>query len=504
MTPTLALSRRQFTVAGLAASAGLFGQPVRAAGQTLTVGIQSDPVTLDPAMMASYFEIVVQFNLHEPLVNLRPDLTIEAGLASFVVRDALHYDFALRPGLTFHDGTPIDAEAAKFNLDRLLDPETASPRRSELAPVAGVAVTGPLTFTITLTSPYAPLLQVLALRAGMLVSPTALRALGPEFGFRAVGAGPFRLAGWTKNSELVLERFDGYWRGPAALERLVFRPIADETVRLANLRAGTVQLIDGVPPQDVGVVGADPALRLRHRPGLGFSAFSFNTRKAPFADQRVRQAFAQAIDLDVILRVAYFGQGVVAAGAVSPSVPWAHDPGLMPWATDLASSARLLAEAGVSLPLPITITVTNAPIQVRIAQIIQAQAQAAGFTVTLNQVDPTSLITELRKGAFDLCFSPWSGRADPDGNMFGWFTKDGPQNFSGYDNPVVAAILQDARAETDQPTRGKLYLEAQRQIAHDEPLLFLVFPEIIQASVAELTWEQFADGAFRLHAAHFD
>ncbi len=501
MTPTL--SRRLFTVAGLAASASLFSQPVQAAEQTLIVGLQADPVTLDPALMASYFEVAVQFNLHEPLVHLRPDLTVEAGLASFVVRDALHYDFALRPDLTFHDGTPIDAVAVKFNLDRLLDPETASPRRAELAPVAGVAVTGPLTFSITLTSPYVPLLQVLALRAGMLVSPTALRAMGPEFGFRAVGAGPFRLVSWAKNSELVLERFSGYWRGPAVLDKVVFRPIADETVCLANLRAGTVQLIDAVPPQDVGAVQANPAMRLRHRPCLGFSAFSFNTRQAPFSDQRVRQAFAQAIDLDVILRVAYFGQGVVAAGAVSPSVSWAHDPGLVPWPTDPAASARLLAEAGVAVPVPVTITVTNAAIQLRIAQIIQAQAQAAGFAVTLNQVDTTSLITELRKGTFDMCFSPWSGRADPDGNMFGWFTKDGPQNFSGYDNPEVAAILQDARSETDQPKRAALYIEAQRRIALDEPLLFLVFPKIIQAAVAGLTWEQFADGGFRLHAASF-
>ena len=497
------ISRRGFTVSTLAASSGLFGRTAWAEGQTLTVGIQSDPVTLDPALMASYFEVAVQFNLHEPLVNLTADLTVEAGLASFVRRDAQTYDFALRPGLTFHDGSPIDAVAAKFNLDRLLDPATASPRRSELAPVDSVELTGPLTFTIHLQTPYAPLLQVLALRAGMLVSPTALAALGQDFAFQAVGAGPYRVVSWTKNSDLVLERFDGYWRGPSALQRIVFRPIPDEAVRLANLKAGTVQLIDGVPPQAVAALKDDPGITLKHQPGLGFSAFSFNTRKPPFNDLRLRQAFARAVDPDVVLKVAYFGQGRVADGAVPPSVAWAHRAALHAPSSDQATGAKPLADVGIALPVPVTLTVTNRPLHVRVAEVIQAQAQAAGFAVTIAQVDPTSLITVLRKGEFDLCFSPWSGRSDPDGNMFGHFTKEGPQNFSGYDSPEVTLMLQQARAAEDQATRADLYLRAQDRIATDLPLLFLAFPKILQASSTDLFWHQYSDGAFRLHFAQF-
>jgi peptide/nickel transport system substrate-binding protein len=495
------ISRRTFGLSTMAASVTLFGSQARAAGQTLTVGLQSDPVTLDPALMASYFEIAVQFNLHEPLVHLNADLTVSPGLASFVQRDAQTFDFTLRPGLTFHDSTDVDAEAVRFNLDRMLDPATASPRRSELAPVDRIEVTGPLTFTIHLKTPYAPLLQVLALRAGMLISPTALAALGPEFAFRAVGAGPFRVVSWTKNSDLVLERFDGYWRGPSALQKVVFRPIPDEAARLANLKAGTVQLIDGVPPQAVAALAEDQGITLRHRPSLGFAAFSFNTRQAPFNDLRLRQAFARAVDPETVLKVAYFGQGVVARSAISPSVPWAHAADLHARKSDPAAVSALLEEAGA--PVPVTLTVTNAPQQVRIAQVIQAQAQAAGFAVTIAQVDPTSLITVLRKGEFDLCFSPWSGRSDPDGNMFGWFTKDGPQNFSGYDSPEVTLMLQQARAAEDQTTRADLYLRAQDRIATDLPLLFLAFPEILQASTADLSWQQYADGAFRLHFAQF-
>jgi peptide/nickel transport system substrate-binding protein len=497
------ISRRAFSLTGLLATATVFARPVFAQETTLTVGIQSDPVTLDPALMASYFEIAVQFNLHEPLINLKADLTVEPGLADFVRRDALTYDFTLRPDLTFHDGTPIDAQAAKFNIDRMLDPATASPRRSELAPVDRVEVTGPLTFTVRLNTPYAPLLQVLALRAGMLVSPTALRTLGPDFAFKAVGAGPYKVVSWTKNSELVLDRFDGYWRGPAPIERIVFRPVQDDAVRLANLMAGTVQLIDAVPPQAVDTLAGDPTVALRQQPGLGFSAFSFNTRQAPFDKVELRRAFAKAVDPETVLRVAYFGQGTVAAGAIPPTVGWAFDVGLLPQSADPAGAATLLAEAGVALPVPVTITVTNAPLQVRAAEVIQAQAALAGFAVTIQQVDPTSLITVLRKGEFDLCFSPWSGRSDPDGNMFGWFTAKGPQNFSGYDNPEVTQMLQEARAEADQATRATLYRRVQMRISEDAPLLFLVFPETIQASLASLDWDQYPDAAFRLWYSRF-
>lgn len=478
------------------------GLPAWAQGaRTLTVGVVSDPVTLDPALMASFFELSVQFNLHEPLVNVSPELKIEPGLASVVNPDPLTYRFTLRPNLSFHDGTPIDAAAVKANFDRMLDPATGSPRRSELAPVDVVEVTGPLTFTLRLKAPYAPLLQVLANRAGMMVSPTAVKALGADFATKAVGAGPYKLVSWTKNAELVLERFAGHWRGAPSIDRIVFRPIVDETVRLANLRSGTVQLVDAVPPQAFGTLSREPALTVKQASGLGFNGFSFNTTRAPFNDARVRQAFTHAIDKQLVLRAVYFGIGKVAWGGIPPSVGWAHDPNLAPYKPSADASRKLLAEAGVTTPVPVTITVTNSPIQVRTAEVLQAQANAAGFRVTIKQIDPTSLITVLRQKDFELCMSPWSGRADPDGNLFNYFTKSGPNNFMGYQNDKVTSLLESARAEPDQAARARLYREAEVQIAADAPMLFLTFPATLQASVKALDWVQYPDGAFRFQFA---
>ncbi len=471
--------------------------------KTLTVGLVSDPVTLDPALMASFFEISVQYNLHEPLVHVTPDLKIEPGLASVETPDPLTYRFTLKPNLTFHDGTALDAAAVKANFDRMLDPATASPRRSELAPIDQVEVTGALTFTIKLKAAYAPLLQVLSNRAGMMVSPTALKALGPDFATKAVGAGPFKLVSWTKNAELVLERFAGYWRGPAAVERIVFRPIADETVRLTNLRSGTVQLIDGIPAQAVGQLGREATLVLKQASGLGFNAFSFNTTKAPFNDVRVRRAFTMAIDKQAIQRAVFFGTGSVAHGAIPPSMGWVHDAAFAPIMPSADAARKLLAEAGMTAPVPVTITVTNSPAQVRTAEVLQAQANQAGFKVEIKQIDATSLITVLRQKDFDLCMSPWSGRTDPDGNIFNYFTKTGPNNFMGYQSDKVTDLLEKARSAPDQSERAKLYREAESQIAADAPMLFLTFPATLQAAAKALNWLQYPDGAFRLQFARF-
>jgi peptide/nickel transport system substrate-binding protein len=205
----------------------------------------------------------------------------------------------------------------------------------------------------------------------------------------------------------VLERFDGYWRGAAeGFDRLVFRPIPDETVRLANLRSGTLQLVDAVPLQAVAGLARETGLRVPQMPSLGFNAWSLNTTRKPFDDARVRRAFVAAVDPEVVQRVVYFGTGRVAHGPLSPAVAWAFDKDFAPPGHDPAQAKALLAEAGVVTPLPLTITVTNSPQMVRIAQVAQAQANEAGFRVEVRQVDPSSLITVLCQRDFDVCMSP--------------------------------------------------------------------------------------------------
>ncbi len=496
--------RRRSLLAGAAAFPTFMAARAhaQAAPTTLAIGVISDPVTLDPAFSASFFENQVFYNLHETLLVASPDGTVSEGLASISQTNPQTYTLTLRPGLKFHDGTTLDAAAAKANIDRFIDPATGSIRKADFGPIADVVVTGPLVFEIRLSAPYAPLPVVLTTRAGMMVSPTAVQKLGADFATRAVGCGPWKFTSWTKNSELILERFDGYWRGKAqAFDRLVYRPLPDETVRLANLRSGTLQLIDSVPPQALAGLAQDTKIKVSQMPSLGFNAFAFNCTRAPFNDIRVRQAFTAAIDTDVIQRVVFFNTGRPAAGPLSPAVAWAFDPELPARGNKPAEAQALLQSAGITVPVAMKITVTNSPTQVRIAQVMQAQANAAGFKVEIQQIDPTSLITVLRARDFDLCMAPWSGRYDPDGNVFNYFAKDAPNNFAGYDNPALTAMLRDARIRPSQAERATIYRQAQRVIANDCPMLFLHFDATIQASVAALRWTQYPDAVLRLYDA---
>lgn len=470
-------------------------------GGTLNVGIVSDPVTLDPALMGSFFELSTQYLVHEPLLHMTPDLEIEPGLVeSWNVENDTRYSFRLREGLTFHDGTTLDAQAVKANYDRILDPATGSPRASELGPVESVEVAGPLEFTITLSKPYAPFLSVLTNRAGMMVSPTALEELGEDFSTQAVGAGPFRVVDWVKNSELVLERFDGYWReGQPYLDRVVLRPMPDETVRLTNLRSGSLQLINGVPPQNVQSLRSDNAIQVYEQAGLGFNDVALNTTREPFDDKRVRQALWYSIDPNVIQRVVYFGTGTPSYGPIPPAIPWAYDPDFVPYSRDIERARELLAEAGHEEGVEFEITVTNSPIQVRIAEIVQAQAAEAGFDVSVRQIDSTSLITVLRERDFDASWAPWSGRPDPDGNMYNYFTIGGPNDFAGWENEQVDSLLNEARVTLDQERRAELYQEAQKIIAEEAPLIFFHHDAILQAATSEVEgYRQWPDGAFHL------
>ena len=206
----------------------------------------------------------------------------------------------------------------------------------------------------------------------------------------------------------------------------------------------------------------------------------------------------------MIQQAVFFGTGQPAHGPISPPLTWAFDPDFKPYSYDPEAAQALLAEAGHTEPVPFEITVINSPITIRMAEIIQAQASAAGFAPTIKQIDGASLIVVLRAKDFDLSWSPWAGRSDPDGNMYNWFTIDGPNNFAGYENAEVDALLKEARVTTEQEARAALYREAEELIAEDAPMLFVHFDAALQATNGGLTFTQHPDGSFRLSDAAFE
>ncbi len=479
-SPSATLSRRGFVVgAATTATLGLLGRPrpVRAqaapkAGGTLTAGVAADAATLDPHMSGSSFDRQLFHALYNPLVNIDRDLKIVPDLAeSWEVPDPATYVFRLRKGVRFHDGTELTAEVAKWNFERMMGEK--SQRRSELTPVDHVEVVDPVTVRIKLKTPFAPFLSLLTDRAGMMVSRAAVEKHGADFATHPVGTGPFGLVEWVRKDHVTLKKFPGYFKpGLPYLDGLNFRVIPDDSVKLTNLRTGAVDIIDAIPPKDVGTVKRDPQIVFTESAGLGYSDVILNLKRAPFASAALRQALAVAIDRDAIQRVIFFNTGRPSQGPIAPG-HFAYEPAFAPFKADPARVKAKLAEGGEPNGFSFTMKVINTPLQIQIAQLLQAQAREAAIDVKIELLDFTTLLSQLRAKDFAAILIWWSGRIDPDGNMFPQFITGGAFNDGSYANPAVDKALTTGRTSLDPKVRAAAYREAQKLIAEEVAMVFL-------------------------------
>jgi peptide/nickel transport system substrate-binding protein len=234
----------------------------------------------------------------------------------------------LREGIVFHDGAPLDAEAVRFNFERNKS-APYSRRQSELKPVKAVTVVDPHTVRIELSEPYAPLLAQLADRVGMMVSPKAARELGDRVATHPVCAGPYKIAEWVAQDRIVFERFAGYWNADAvAIDKIIYLPIPDDTVRLANLRAGGLQIIERVTPSDLATLRGDPRVKLYEAPSIGYRVLSINTNKGAAANSplgksaALREAFELSLDRAIINQVAFDGLFIPGNQPEAPGTPF--------------------------------------------------------------------------------------------------------------------------------------------------------------------------------------
>src|SRR5262249_35029108 len=260
--------------------------------------------------------------------------------------------------------------------------------QSELKPVKAITVVDPMTVRLELSEPYAPLMAQLADRAGMMVSPKAARELGDKLTTRPVCAGPYRLTEWVKQDRIVFDRFERYWNASAVkIDRVIYLPIPDDTVRLTNLRAGSLQLSERVAPTDLAIVRGDSRLKLYDSPSVGYRVLSINTNngeaaRTPLgANPKLREAFELAIDRAVINQVAFDGAFIPSNQPEAPGTPFYAAAFPLP-ARDLARAKALVAESGLPR-VPVNLMIGADPLDARVAQIIQAMAGEAGFDVKI-------------------------------------------------------------------------------------------------------------------------
>lgn len=449
--------------------------PVR--GGTLRIGWIADAKTLDPHFSVQFSERYVLYMVFNTLVGLDKSFNIVPELARSwqVSPDGKQVTFHLQRGVKFHDGTDFTAEVVKWNIERILDPQTKSPQRSQLEPaVAAVNVVDPYTVTFELKKPFPALLAALAERPGFIVSPAAVKQAGPDFGRRPVGTGPFRFVEWVQDSRVTLERFADYWdKGKLYLDRVVFRVVPDPTVRLTMVRTGEVDIATDVDAKDVPALQADPNLKVSEmQPAARWTALQWQVDKPPFNNKALRQAIALAIDRNELKSVLLRGFGESARGPVIPGLWW-FDPHLKGFGHDLEQAKKKLAEAGHPNGFRHKFIVENTPQWIRQAELLQAQLQKINVTMEFELVNTADAYAQIVQRKTNWTHTRWTQRADPNGLLYILFHSKGFANSTGYSNPRVDELLDRAATIYDPEQRKPLYYEAQQLIVDDAPYVFL-------------------------------
>lgn len=438
---------------------------------TLRIGLNEDPDALDPARGGTFVGRVVFAAVCDKLIDIDAQNNFVPQLATSWSwsPDNSVLSIALRDGVQFHDGGMMTAEAVKANLERYRSaPESL--RKSELKPVSSIEVVDPHTLKLHLSQPYAPLIAVLADRAGMIVSP---KALGRDVSTDLPCAGPFKLTERVAQDRIVVDRFPGYWNaGAIKLDRIVYQPQPDTTVRLVNLQAGQLDMVERLGPTDVAAVKKDPKLRLISQTALAYYTMSINlAAETPLKDPRVRAALEAAIDRTALNQVVFDGEFIPSNQFEAPgSRYWDPDHPVPP--RDLAKARALLKEAGQEHPA-FTLLIGNSPVEQQVGQVVQSMANEAGFDVRLQAAEANALVAAARAADYQATIVIWSGRPDPDGNVAIWLACDGFLNWGKYCNPKFDDLLSRARGVTDVAQRQTLYRQLVDIYTADRPHLIL-------------------------------
>lgn len=454
--------------------------PLMVQAQTLRVGLAEDPDVLDPTLARTFVGRIVFSALCDKLLDVDEKLNIVPQLATSYQwsADNKSLTMKLRQGVTFHDGEKFDAAAVKFNIERHKN-MPGSNRRGELAPVTSVDVVDPATVRLNLSAPFSPLLAQLADRAGMMVSPKAAQAEGDKFGARPVCSGPFKFGERVAQDRIVLERYAQYWNKDAIhFDKLIYTPIPDATVRLANLRAGQLDFIERVAPSDMAKIVSEKKLKISRITEIGYQGLTINVGKSEQAkktalgrDPRVREALELSLDRQGLAQVVMDGEAAVGNQWVAPNNSYYAKNVPVP-KRDVARAKALLKEAGEPNPSFTLVTPTTSDAQ-RLALVVQAMAREAGFDVKILSTEFATSLNMADKGDFEAYLLAWSGRADPDGNLFSFDACRQPLNYAGYCDAETDKLLNQSRELREPAERRKVYEQIAARVLKERPIIYL-------------------------------
>ena len=461
-----------------AASLALSYTASAASATDLRIALRDDPDVLDPTLATTYTGRIVFAGMCDKLFDIDQHMAIVPQLATgYEWSDSQTLLIHLRHGVKFQDGTTMDTSAVKESLERHLTME-GSFRRPEINQIDHIEVVDPLTVRMALKSPSAPFIAQLTDRAGVILAPEAAKE-GKAFGTHPVCSGPYRFVERVPQDHITLERFPDYWNaGTIHFDRVIYLTMPDSSVRLANLQAGAIDIAEYIAPTDAKTVASDPKLKLVISDALGYHGITNDLANGPQAntpygkDPRVRKAFELAIDRSALINVVFNGLYPASAQAIPPTSPF-HDDSLQPPERDVNGAKALLHEAGVTTPLALQLSVINSPDAIQAAEVIQSMAAEAGFDVKIRAMEARALLNAAIQGDFQASIGYWSGRIDPDGNMYTFLHTGGPLNEGHYSNPTLDSLLDRARQVTDAPARRGIYQKVWAIEAQDLPITYL-------------------------------
>ena len=485
-------------------------------GGEINISQFEDADTLDPTFAGTAGSRQVFINMCEKLYDIDLEGALVPQLATAmpeVSEDGLTMTIPVREGVLFNDGTPFDAAAVAKSLDRHLNAE-GSRRAGEVSSIASIEAPDATTVVLTLKAPDSALTANLSDRAGMVLSPTQLDALGADFGNDPVCVGPFEVVERVVGDHTTLERSEDYYdKDNVYLDRIVYRLVTDETVRTANLRSGDLQIVDRVATTDVEGLRSDPAFKVLDKVSNAFLMMTFNINNAngigeppgevdsPFVDPSLREAFELAIDRDQVNQIVYSGLQVPGCGPISPASPYFDGSTCPP--RDLARAQELVAASGLPTPITVELKMPTSPVSIRLGELLQSQVAEAGFDLQVVPLENTTAFDDQVNGDFQITLGRWSGRVDPDANIHRFNHTDGGDNYSKASDPEVDALLQQGREEYDPEARKAIYAELVNLLKQRRNAVYLQHEVLYSAADAAVQgYDLYVDGMPRLKSAY--
>ena len=448
--------------------------PAPVPGGILRAGVQGDPTELDPHLTVLAAAGLVIELVYEGLVDVGPDLLPQPALAESweISADGLTYTFALRPGVTFHNGRAMTAADVIYSIERIRNPETASPSASYTSGIAGITALDDATVVVTLAAPDASFLSKLGYWGVAIVPREEVEKTG-DLTQTMVGTGPFTFTEYVPNTQVVLGRNESYWEaGKPYLDGVELSIVPEDTSRTAALVSGTVDLIEQVPHKDITTLQSNEAVVLAGERTTNLRWIVFNLRRPPFDNLDFRRAVAMTIDRGPIIDAAVFGHGEPLLG-LFPDAFWAGYQGEIP-APDPEAARALLA--GVTLPddfAPRLLTWAQYGFLSNTSVVVQEQLRQIGIEAEIDAQENAIYIDNFFSGNFDIAVMGASGYLDPNEWLEQSLKTDGTNNAAGYSNPEFDALLEEGLATTDQAARAEIYQQAQQIIIDDAPWINL-------------------------------